>query len=283
MAHRGADAVGAGVAAADDDDVLALGGDEIAVLVPVEQRLGVGGEKLHREVDALEGARPSMGRSRGLVAPVQMTTASNSFRKICGSTFSPTLALQMNLMPSCSISLMRRRTTSFLSSFMFGMPYMSRPPGRSARSNTVTVWPALLSCAAAQRPAGPEPMTATFLPVRTFGGSGHDPAFVPALVDDRDFDVLDRDRRRVDAEHARAFARRGADAAGELGKIVRLVQALERLLPEAAIDEVVPLGDEVVDRAAAGHAADERAGVAERDAAIHAARALLRSFFSGMW
>jgi hypothetical protein len=28
--------------------------------------------------------------------------------------------------------------TSFLSSFMFGMPYMSRPPMRSARSKTVT-------------------------------------------------------------------------------------------------------------------------------------------------
>ena len=39
---RGADAVGAGVAAADDDDVLAFGGDEIAVLVAVEQALGVG-------------------------------------------------------------------------------------------------------------------------------------------------------------------------------------------------------------------------------------------------
>ena len=36
VAHRGADAIRAGVAAADDDDVLALGGDEIAVLVLVE-------------------------------------------------------------------------------------------------------------------------------------------------------------------------------------------------------------------------------------------------------
>ena len=71
-------------------------------------------------------------------APVQMTVESNSFRKSSGSTLSrsplPTLALQMNLMPSCSMSWMRRSTTSFLSSFMFGMPYISRPPGRSARS-----------------------------------------------------------------------------------------------------------------------------------------------------
>ena len=33
-------------------------------------------------------------------------------------------------------------------------------------------WPALFNCAAALNPAGPEPMTATFLPVRFFGGSG---------------------------------------------------------------------------------------------------------------
>jgi hypothetical protein len=52
------------------------------------------------------------------------------------------------------------------------------------------------------------------------------------------------------------------------------VQALERLLPQAAVNEVVPLRDQVVDRAAGRHAADELAGVAEGNAAIHAARAL---------
>ena len=43
---------------------------------------------------------------------------------------------------------------------------------RSARSYTVTLWPALLSCAAAARPAGPEPTTATLLPVLVCGGFG---------------------------------------------------------------------------------------------------------------
>ena len=43
---------------------------------------------------------------------------------------------------------------------------------RSARSKTVTLWPARLSWAAAARPAGPEPTTATFLPLRCAGGSG---------------------------------------------------------------------------------------------------------------
>ena len=52
-----------------------------------------------------------------------------------------------------------------------------------------------------------------------------------------------------DAEHAGAFARRRAGAAGELREIVRLVQAIERILPAAVVDEVVPLGNQVVDRA----------------------------------
>src|SRR5690606_33053633 len=55
------------------------------------------------------------------------------------------------------------------------------------------------------------------------------PALGPRPVDDRVLDVLDRDRRVRDAEHARALARRGARAAGELGEVVRLVQAIERL------------------------------------------------------
>ncbi len=65
-----------------------------------------------------------------------------------------------------------RRLTMRLSSFMLGMPYISRPPGRSARSYTVTVWPALLSWSAAASPDGPDPMMATVLPVRTAGGCG---------------------------------------------------------------------------------------------------------------
>ena len=120
-----------------------------------------------------------------------------------------------------------------------------------------------------------------FLAGAVRGRLGLDPAVFPAVVNDAALDVLDGDGRRADAEHAGAFARRGADASGELREVVRLVQTVERLLPEAAIDEVVPLGDEVVDGAAAGHAADELAGVAEGHAAIHAAPALLAEFRLG--
>ena len=94
-----------------------------------------------------------------------------------------------------------------------------------------------------------------------------DPALLPGAVDDRELDLLDRHRiALVDLEHARRLARRGAEAAGELGEVVRPVELLDRLVEPLAIDEVVPVGDQVPERAAA---------VAERHAALHAARALL--------
>ena len=55
VADGGADAVGAGVAAADDHDVPPLRGDVLAVPeAGVEQALRVGGEELHGQVDAVE-------------------------------------------------------------------------------------------------------------------------------------------------------------------------------------------------------------------------------------
>ncbi len=50
-------------------------------------------------------------------------------------------------------------------------------------SNTVTEWPARASCCAQARPAGPEPTTATFLPVLRLGGSAvTQPSFQPLSI-----------------------------------------------------------------------------------------------------
>ena len=137
---------------------------------------------------------------------------------------------------------------------------------RSARSNTTTSWPARVSCWAAARPAGPEPTTATFLPVFVDGDDRGDPALLEGAVDDLDLDLLDGDRVLVDAEHAGALARGRAQPAGELGEVVGGVQPLDGLAPVVAVDEVVPVGDEVAERAAV---------VAERDAAVHAPAGLV--------
>ena len=60
----------------------------------------------------------------------------------------------------------------FFSILNSGIPYRSSPPILSARSYTTTVCPARVSCWAAARPAGPEPITATVFPVMRSGGRG---------------------------------------------------------------------------------------------------------------
>src|SRR4029453_11257238 len=97
----------------------------------------------------------------------------------------------------------------------------------------------------------------------------NDPTFLPAAIDDEVLDRLDADRIVVDVQCARGLARRGTDAARELGKVVGRMQNLESLAPLMAKDEIVPVGNDFVDRAA---------GLTERDAAVHAARALFRRF-----
>ncbi len=94
-----------------------------------------------------------------------------------------------------------------------------------------------------------------------------DPALLPGAVDDRVLDLFDRDRVALaDLEHARRLARRRAQTPGELGEVVGGVQLRDRVGEAIAVDEVVPVGDQVPERTAV---------VAERHAAVHAAGALL--------
>ena len=121
----------------------------------------------------------------------------------------------------------------------------------------------------------PEPITATFLPVFCGGGLRLQPAVLPGAVDDRAFDGLDGDRVVVDVQRAGRLARRRADAAGEFREIVGRVQVARGLFPVALIDEVVPVGDLVVDRAARRARRGRAGAVAIGDAAVHAARGLV--------
>ena len=95
-----------------------------------------------------------------------------------------------------------------------------------------------------------------------------DPAGTDRLVSNGLFDGLDGDRHVLEVQRAGFLAGGGADAAGEFGEIVGRVEVAGSLLPVAIVDEVVPVRDLVVDRAA-------RIAMAERDAAIHAARGLV--------
>src|SRR5215468_5098565 len=98
------------------------------------------------------------------------------------------------------------------------------------------------------------------------------PALLESAIHDGAFDGLDGDRIVADVERARSFARRRTDTTGELRKIVGRMQVAGRLFPRSRIDEVIPVGDLVVDGASS---------VTVRDAATHAARRLLTGF--GFW
>ncbi|MDQ0814012.1 hypothetical protein QFZ63_005726 [Streptomyces sp. B3I7] len=101
---------------------------------------------------------------------------------------------------------------------------------------------------------------------QALGDLRRDVTGVPRLVDDGDLDVLDGHGRLVDAEDARRLARGRAEPPGELREVVGGVQPLGGGRPVLAVGEVVPLRDQVPQRAAV---------VAERDAAVHAAACLL--------
>ncbi len=91
-------------------------------------------------------------------------------------------------------------------------------------------------------------------------------ALLPRPVGDRALDVLDGDGRLVDRQHTPRLARRRAQPAGELREIVRGVQPVGGRPPVLPRHQVVPLGDQVAQRAGV---------VAEGDAAVHAAIGLL--------
>src|SRR5208282_1693773 len=106
------------------------------------------------------------------------------------------------------------------------------------------------------------------------GRLGMNPTLVPGALHHAALDELDRDGGLVDAQHAGGLAGRGTDAAGELGEVVGGMQAADGSFPAAVVHQIVPVGNEVIDRAA---------GVAERHAAIHAAGALLALLLLGEW
>src|SRR4029434_934442 len=77
--------------------------------------------------------------------------------------------------------------------------------------------------------------------------------------------LFDRYRLGVDAEHARSFTRGRTNASGEFREIVRCVESLDGLAPAAAIDEIVPVGNDVAQRTPL---------VAEGNATVHASGGL---------
>ena len=100
-------------------------------------------------------------------------------------------------------------------------------------------------------------------------------ALLEGLLDDVELVVVRRHRRVIEPLDTGLLAERRADTSRELREVVRLQQTAKRMGDVAVVDLVVPLRAEIVKRTAREHARQLHAGLAERDTAVHAARALL--------
>ena len=90
--------------------------------------------------------------------------------------------------------------------------------------------------------------------------AGSDDPFLKRTIDDRDFDILDGHRIGIDSQDARSFAGCGAKPACKFGEIVRREEPQQRLLPLIAVNEIVPVRNDIPERTTL---------VAERDTTIH--------------
>ena len=133
LAQRGALAVVAGVAAADHQYVFARGGDGPAVgQVRIQQTAGDAGQIVHREKD------PGGIAARNVEIPGLFGPAAQHHCVVVGQHLGGVhRAAHVHTGEELHSLLLHdptRRSTTDLSSFILGMPYIRRPPGRSSRS-----------------------------------------------------------------------------------------------------------------------------------------------------
>ena len=260
-----AQTVGAGIPAPDDDDVLVVGGDEarlgdvVAFTALILQR-----EVLHGEVDAIElaarhgqiaGARGSAGEDER----VELTP------KIVDGDVDADVAAGAE-----RHAFRHHQIEAPIEEFLFELELRNSVPEESADAigalehrhpvpGAVHLIGGSQTCRSGAHHGHTPPGSALRRP-------GFHPAFIERAVDDRHLDRLDRHGIVVDAEHAGAFARRRTQSSRELREVVRRVEPVDGGLPAIAVDEIVPVGNQV---------AQWTPLVAERDAAVHAARRLI--------
>ncbi|CAB5068169.1 unannotated protein [freshwater metagenome] len=92
------------------------------------------------------------------------------------------------------------------------------------------------------------------------------PSLFPCVINDRDLNLLDRHRVRINSQHTGGLARCRTKPARKLGKIVRCVQALDGFMPTVFVDQIIPIGNDVSERTAV---------IAERNTTIHAPAGLV--------
>ena len=262
LAVGGAEAVRARVAAADDDDVFALGRDRRALQVAFLHAVGRY-EVVHGEVDAGQVAtldrqvaaeRGTAGQEHRVVRRAELLDGDvdadvDPGRE--GRALGPHL-VQAPLEDALFHLELRDAVAQ----------QPADPVGPLQHRHVVAGSGELLRGGEPRRAGTHDGDPAAGPLARRLWG---DPTLLPGTVDDLDLHLLDGDRVSVDAQHASRLARRRAEPTGELREVVGGVQPLDRLAPVSPVDQVVPLRDEIAEWATV---------VAKGDAAVHASRGL---------
>ncbi|EGF33460.1 hypothetical protein IMCC9480_3932 [Oxalobacteraceae bacterium IMCC9480] len=281
LAVRGTDAVRTGITATDDDDMLASGENLVLDLV-AGIALVLQGQEVHREMHALELATRYRQIAR-LLGATGDDDGIEVFFKLLGEDgfLGPVIHVGREVLAdqhagaeSHAFGLHLLDATVNVDFFHLEVRDAIAQQAADAialfEHGHIVAYPRQLLCRRHAGRTGAD--DGDFL--AGLGGRRlrYDPAVFPTLVDDEMLDRLDADGVTVDAQGAGALARCRANAAGELGEVIGRVQGLERFAITTAIHHVIPVRNDVVDRAA---------GIAERNTAIHAARALDLGFGVG--
>jgi len=259
---RGTEAVRAGVAAADDDDLFALGTDGRLGVVTLLHAVGRG-QELHGLVDAFEFATLD-----GEIAPHGGSAGEHDGIELCPKI------LGRNVDTDVDSGAEDRALSFHLRQTAIDVPLLHLELGDAVAEQAADAIgafedgdgvPGTRELLRRSESRGPGADDRDGLAGQVRRVDGCDPAFLERVVDDLDFHLLDGHRILVDAKHARGLARRRAQPPGELREVVGRVQAVDAFTPPVLVDQVVPLRDEVSQRAAV---------VAERDSTIHASAGL---------
>ena len=265
VAVHGAETVGAGIAAAEDDDALAGGGDDLALRdVVAGYELVLRGQEVHREVDAVELAAGD-GEVAGVGGATGETDGVELVHQVAGVDVDADVdagaeddALRLHLLEAAVDEAFLHLELGDAVAEKAADAVVAFEDG-----DVVAGAAELLGGGEAGGPGADDGDAALGALLRRFGV---DPALAPGALDDADLDLLDGDGVIVDAEDAGGLAGGGAEPAGELGEVVRGVEAVDGVAPVAAVHEVVPVGNDV---------AEGTALVAEGHTAVHAAGGLL--------
>src|SRR5688572_539345 len=264
LAMRSAQAVRAGVAAADDDDLFALGRDElivrnhVAFAAFVLQR-----EVVHREMDAVELAPGDrqIARKRGSAGQQERVIV---LSQLFNGDIRPYVGIRLEPDPFGGHDVEPAIEDGFLH-LELRNPVAQEPADSVGALEYGDPVAGLIQLGCGCKPRGSGTHHGDFLPGSYRRRRSLHPAVLECFFDNRDFDLFDRHRICIDTENAGAFTRCRAYSTGELGKVVGRMEALNRFTPATPVNKVVPVGNDVSQRTTL---------VAEGNPTIHASRCL---------